>query len=110
LAWRRPDAPVPAAGLPAQRRAAVCCVGRRRGEGGLVCRPEQWGGKQVLRILALTGWEMDAWLPALKSYRQWPAALDVKSVVFEGREGWKRMLPEARVVRSIYEVRIDGKA
>jgi hypothetical protein len=77
---------------------------------GLVCRPEQWGGKQVLRVLALTGWEMDAWLPALKSHRQWPAALDIKSVVFEGREGWKRLLPEARVVRSIYEVRIDGKA
>lgn len=76
---------------------------------GLVCRPEMWGGKQVLRILALTGWDMDQWLPALTEYREWPLALDVKAVVFEGREGWKRVLKNVRVIRTVYEVELaDG--
>lgn len=76
---------------------------------GLVCRTEVWGGKQVLRILALTGWEMDQWLPALTEYREWPLALDVKAVVFEGREGWRRALKNVRVIRTVYEVELaDG--
>jgi len=32
----------------------------------------------VLRILALTGWEMRAWLPALAQRRGWRDALDVQ--------------------------------
>lgn len=70
----------------------------------LVCRPEQWGAKRVLRILALCGWDISDWLPTLRSYRTWPNALDVEAVVFEGRKGWERTIPEARVLRQIYEV------
>jgi hypothetical protein len=74
----------------------------------LVVRPEQWGGRNILRILALTGWDIDRWLPELAAHRDWPDALDATSVVFEGREGWKRKLPKARVVRSIYEVDMEN--
>jgi hypothetical protein len=74
---------------------------------GLVCRPEQWGSKRVLRILALCGWDVSDWLPTLRSYRTWPNALDVEAVVFEGRAGWKRVIPEARVLRSVYEVELS---
>lgn len=71
---------------------------------GLVVRPEQWGNRQVLRILALCGWGIDVWLPWVTEYRDWPKHLDIKSVVFEGREGWKRVVPKARVLRTVYEV------
>ena len=74
----------------------------------LVVRPEQWGGRQVLHILALTGWDIDRWLPELAAHRDWPDMLDIQTVIFEGREGWKRKLPQARVVRSIYEVDMDN--
>jgi hypothetical protein len=62
----------------------------------------------VPRILALTGWEMGTWLPALSAHRAWCDALDVQSVIFEGRQGWQRVVKNARVVRSIYEVKLDA--
>jgi hypothetical protein len=70
---------------------------------GMVVRPELWGDRQVLRILALTGWGMDVWLPWLLGW-DWPKQVGIKTVIFEGREGWKRMVPNARVLRTVYEV------
>jgi hypothetical protein len=77
---------------------------------GLVARPESWGGRQVLRILALTGQQMERWLPLLRAHRHWCEALGVEAVVFEGRPGWQRVVKGARVVRAIYEVELnDGE-
>jgi hypothetical protein len=75
----------------------------------LVCRPEVWGVRRVLRILALAGADMDAWLPALMAERTWRDALDVEAVVFEGRPGWQRVVKNARVVRATYEVKFDAR-
>jgi hypothetical protein len=83
-------------------------VGEGMLKAGLVCRPEAWGARRVLRILALTGWEMGEWLPVLSEHRAWCDALDVQSVIFEGRQGWQRVVKNARVVRTIYEVKLDG--
>lgn len=73
---------------------------------GLVARPESWGGRRVLRILALAGEEMARWLPLLRAHRQWCDALGVEAVVFEGRPGWQRAVKDARVVRVTYEVEL----
>lgn len=75
---------------------------------GLVCKVENWSGRRVLRILAAAGWRMERWLPALRDYREWLQRLGVNQVIFEGRKGWERVLPRARVVRQVYEVDIDG--
>jgi hypothetical protein len=74
----------------------------------LVCRPEVWAERRVLRILALAGADMEAWLPALMAERNWRDALDVEAVVFEGRQGWQRVIKNARVVRATYEVKFDA--
>jgi len=87
---------------------AAADIGPEESQAALVVRPEQWGGRPVLRILALTGWDIDRWLPELAAHRDWPDMLGAKTVIFEGREGWKRKLPQARVVRSIYEVDMDN--
>lgn len=70
----------------------------------LVCRVENWGGRRVLRILAATGRGMAEWLNAITTHRLWPGHLACEKIVFEGRRGWERVLPEARVVRQTYEV------
>lgn len=75
---------------------------------GLVCRVENWSGRRVLRIQAAAGWGLERWLPALRDYREWLQRLGVNQVIFEGRKGWQRVLPRARVVRQVYEVDIDG--
>jgi hypothetical protein len=74
----------------------------------LVCRPEVWGARRVLRVLALAGADMDAWLPMLMAERTWRDALDVEAVVFEGRPGWQRVVKNARLVRATYEVKFDA--
>ena len=73
-----------------------------------MARPESWGARRVLRILALSGEEMKRWLPLLRAHRRWCAALGVEAVVFEGRPGWRRAVEGARVVRVVYEVEVDG--
>jgi hypothetical protein len=73
----------------------------------LVCRPETWGERRVLRILALAGADVEHWLPALSAHREWTDALGVQSVVFEGRPGWRRVVKNACVLRTTYEVKID---
>lgn len=70
----------------------------------LVCRVENWGGRRVLRILAATGRGMADWLDAITTHRLWPGHLACEKIVFEGRRGWERVLPEARVIRQTYEV------
>ena len=74
----------------------------------LVGRPENWGERRVLRILALAGADMERWLPSLSAHREWTDALGVQSVVFEGRPGWQRVAKNARVLRVTYEVKIDS--
>ena len=81
---------------------------RTRSRRGWWCARSNGAAERSLRILALTGWDIDRWLPELAAHRDWPDALDVTSVIFEGREGWKRKLPKARVVRSIYEVDMEN--
>lgn len=78
-------------------------------QAGLVCRVETWSGQRVLRILAACGWDMDQWLPAVREYREWLRNLDISRVVFEGRRGWQRAIPQARVLRQVYEVNIDER-
>lgn len=75
-------------------------------QAGMICRVENWSGERVLRILAACGWDMGRWLPSVCDYREWLDSIGVAKVVFEGRKGWERAVPRARVLRQVYEVDI----
>lgn len=74
----------------------------------LVCRVENWNGCRILRILAATGHGMADWLGAITSHRLWPEHLACQKIIFEGRRGWERVLPEARILRLTYEVDFEN--
>lgn len=95
----------------------MCC---RRGEAllfvidvegkpkaALVARPEQWGPDRVLRLIAAAGTEMDRWLGELSDHRAFIDRLGISKVIFEGRKGWERVVPKARVLRHVYEVDLN---
>lgn len=70
----------------------------------MIVQFQKWD-KPVLRCLAVVGFDMGAWLAAGKEFI-WNMAKDngAQSFVFEGREGWKVPLPEARRLRSTWEI------
>lgn len=70
----------------------------------VVARVETWGAKRVLRVLAACGKGMKQWLPALTEYRKWIDHHRCEKIVFDGRIGWKKALPKARVLRAVYEM------
>jgi hypothetical protein len=76
---------------------------------GLVVRPEQWGAEQVLRILTATGHEIDKWLPELEASDDWQKFVGNLPVIFEGRPGWQRKIPKARVQRVVYRMEANER-
>lgn len=68
-------------------------------EAALIAAPQVWGGRRVLRILALCGRDMAGWLGELKAFKP---PLGIDTVIFEGRAGWSRV-PGVREVRRVYE-------
>lgn len=75
---------------------------------GLVVRPETWGKEQVLRILALTGHDIDEWLPWLEACDVWKTYVGDLPIIFEGRKGWERKVPNASVLRVVYRMEANG--
>lgn len=75
---------------------------------GIVVRPEQWGKEQVLRVLALTGHDMDEWAPHLGTCKEWQKFVGDMPIIFEGRPGWQRVLPGVRVLRTVYRWEPDN--
>ncbi len=71
---------------------------------GLIVRPEQWGEERVARVLSCTGRDMQEWLTDAIGSDVWRAHLGDLPIIFEGREGWKRAIPNARVLRVVYRI------
>jgi len=70
----------------------------------MIVQFQKWD-KPVLRCLAIVGFDMGLWLEAGKEFI-WSMAKEngARSFVFEGREGWKVPIPEAKRLRMTYEV------
>lgn len=70
----------------------------------MIVQFQKWD-KPVLRCVAIVGFDMERWLEAGKEFI-WNMAKDngAQSFVFEGREGWKVPIPEAKRLRMTYEV------
>lgn len=64
------------------------------------CRVQTVPGGTSLYVVAIGGTEMKRWLPELYEF-EWPKALGIKFVDFEGRKGLER-IKGAKVVRQVY--------
>jgi hypothetical protein len=70
-----------------------------------IFRFDTWASGVKLRCLAAWGENMDRWIEPMKAHvadmqRQGGA----NGVVSEGRDGWKRIFPKGRVIRTLFEV------
>lgn len=73
----------------------------------LIMQFQKWTAKQVMRCLAIVGDDMAAWLPMARDFiAQMARDGGATSFIAEGREGWTRIFPAARRLRTTYEVEI----
>jgi hypothetical protein len=83
---------------------AVIEDGEGEFQAALIAAPQAWGGRRVLRILALSGRDMAGWLEELTAFE---LPLGIDTVIFEGRAGWGR-IPGVREIRRVYEADMKG--
>ena len=75
----------------------------------LIMQFQKWTAKQVMRCLAIVGDDMAAWLPMARDFiAQMAKDGGATSFIAEGREGWTRIFPAARRLRTTYEVEITS--
>lgn len=73
-----------------------------------VVRFEKWNGKPVLRVMTLAGTNMKTWLSALLEFLgDLGKANGASLLLTEGREGWGRVIPKGRKLRSLFVMEID---
>lgn len=60
----------------------------------------------ALEILFAGGDDMPAWLDQLEEIKAFGRLNGCKYLRFVGRKGWSRVLPDARVIRHLYEMEI----
>lgn len=74
----------------------------------LIMQFQKWTRKQVMRCLAIVGDDMAAWLPMARDFiGQMAKDGGATSFIAEGREGWTRIFPAARRLRTTYEVELS---
>lgn len=71
----------------------------------MVARFEVWGGEQVLNCIAMGGAGGENWPEAMAHIKRFAALYGARAVVFHGRKGWQRVLPEAEVIYQSYRIR-----
>lgn len=73
-------------------------------------RPELWGSGPKFRCLALYGVGMADWMPDLhEKVKQTATQCGATALLSEGRVGWAKVFPKAKVLRAVYEEPIDGR-
>jgi hypothetical protein len=73
----------------------------------LIMQFQKWTAKQVMRCLAIVGDDMASWLPMARDFiSQMAKDGGATSFIAEGREGWTRIFPAARRLRTTYEVEL----
>jgi len=72
--------------------------------GASIWTRQTWQTGRVLRCLALFGTQMTGWLPEMRALAERLAKDNgCTSLVSDGRVGWKRIFPNAKVLRQLYE-------
>lgn len=78
--------------------------------GASIWRPEVWQTGTKMRCLGLYGKNMKAWFEDMRALaKQVGKSCGATSLISEGREGWKRQCPYAKVLRVLYEEAIDER-
>lgn len=71
----------------------------------LIMQFQKWTAKQVMRCLGIVGTDMELWMPMAKTFISNMAREGgATSFVAEGRDGWSAIFPEAKKLRTTYEV------
>ena len=71
--------------------------------GASIWRPDTWQSGRVLRCLALYGHGMTDWIEDMHATAKRIAAdCGATSLVAEGRPGWQKKFPKAKVLRMLY--------
>lgn len=72
--------------------------------GASVWRFETWQSGAKLRCLAGAGNGLENWIdPMREQVVTLAKAGGAASIVYEGREGWRRIRPKAKAIRTLYE-------
>jgi len=72
--------------------------------GASIWTRQTWQTGRVLRCLALFGTQMDGWIYEMKALAERLAKDNgCTSLVSEGRLGWAKIFPKAKVLRQLYE-------
>jgi hypothetical protein len=72
--------------------------------GASIWRPDTWQTGRKLRCLALYGSGMGDWIGDMHEMAKRLAAdCGATSLVSEGRPGWAKIFPKAKVLRALYE-------
>jgi hypothetical protein len=74
--------------------------------GASLWRPETWSTGQKFRCLALFGNDMKAWIADMRASVEQAAGR--AALVSEGRRGWVKIFPDAKELRALYEVPVNG--
>jgi len=75
--------------------------------GASIWTRQTWQTGRVLRCLALYGTKMDGWIHEMKALAERLAKDNgCTSLVSDGRVGWKRIFPNAKVLRNLYEEKL----
>lgn len=71
----------------------------------LIMQFQKWTAKTVMRCLAIVGDGVDDWLPLARDFiAQMARDGGATSFVAEGRDGWVKLFPDAKKLRTTYEV------
>ncbi len=67
-------------------------------------RPELWGSGPKFRCLALYGKGMNDWIEDLhQAVKQAAIQCGATALMSDGRVGWTKVFPKAKVLRAVYE-------
>lgn len=74
---------------------------------GSIWRFEEWTSGRKMKCLVIGGRHMEIWKdPHREFVENMGRTGGAKTIVTEGREGWQRVFPDAKVIRQVYEVEI----
>lgn len=72
-----------------------------------IWRPEHWNEGPVLRCIIIAGQDMSTWFDeGMKLLREVAVRCGSKAIIFDGRKGWDRVLPDAELIRYTYRMAI----
>lgn len=75
--------------------------------GASIWRPDTWQTGRKLRCMALYGTKMTDWIADMHGMAKRIAGdCGATSLVSEGRPGWAKIFPKARMLRALYEEEI----